>query len=48
MIIFAKILLDKQIITSDRSASIVLMVIMSTMLTISMIRPRLIALSQDQ
>jgi len=41
MIIFANILLDKQIITSDTFTALLLMAVMSTMLTIPMVRPRL-------
>jgi Kef-type K+ transport system membrane component KefB len=41
MIIFANILLDKQIITSDTFTALLLMAVASTMLTIPMVTPRL-------
>jgi Kef-type K+ transport system membrane component KefB len=41
MIIFANILLDKQIITSDTFTALLLMAVMSTMLTTPMVTPML-------
>jgi Kef-type K+ transport system membrane component KefB len=41
MIIFANILLDKQIITSEAFTALLLMAIASTMLTVPMVAPRL-------
>jgi Kef-type K+ transport system membrane component KefB len=41
MIIFANILLDKQVITSETFTALLLMAVMSTMLTIPMVTPRL-------
>ena len=41
MIIFANILLDKQIITNDTFTALLLMAVASTMLTVPMVSPRL-------
>ena len=41
MIIFANILLDKQIITSEAFTALLLMAIASTMLTVPMVAPKL-------
>jgi Kef-type K+ transport system membrane component KefB len=41
MIIFANILLDKQIITSEAFTALLLMAVASTMLTVPMVAPRL-------
>ena len=41
MIIFANILLDKQIITSEAFTALLLMAVVSTMLTVPMVAPRL-------
>jgi Kef-type K+ transport system membrane component KefB len=41
MIIFANILLDKQIITSEAFTALLLMAVASTMLTVPMVSPRL-------
>lgn len=41
MIIFANILLDKQIITSEAFTALLLMAVVSTMLTVPMVTPRL-------
>jgi Kef-type K+ transport system membrane component KefB len=41
MIIFANILLDKQVISSETFTALLLMAVMSTMLTIPMVTPRL-------
>jgi Kef-type K+ transport system membrane component KefB len=43
MIIFANILLDRQIITSEAFTALLLMAVASTMLTIPMVAPRLAA-----
>jgi Kef-type K+ transport system membrane component KefB len=45
MIIFANILLDKQVISSETFTALLLMAVMSTMLTIPMVTPRLGRLS---
>jgi Kef-type K+ transport system membrane component KefB len=45
MIIFANILLDKQVITAETFTALLLMALMSTMLTIPMVTPRLARLS---
>jgi Kef-type K+ transport system membrane component KefB len=42
MIIFANILLDKQIITSEAFTALLLMAVASTMLTVPMVAPRLV------
>ena len=44
MIIFANILLDKQLITSETFTALLLMAVVSTMLTIPMVSPRLKAM----
>ena len=41
MIIFANVLLDKHIITSETFTALLLMAVMSTMLTVPMVKPRL-------
>jgi Kef-type K+ transport system membrane component KefB len=41
MIIFANILLDKQIITSETFTALLLMAVTSTMLTVPVVAPRL-------
>ena len=41
MIIFANILLDKQIITSETFTALLLMAVASTMLTVPVVAPRL-------
>jgi Kef-type K+ transport system membrane component KefB len=41
MIIFANILLDKQVITSETFTALLLMAVASTMLTIPMVTPTL-------
>jgi hypothetical protein len=41
MIIFANVLLDKQIITSETFTALLLMAVASTMLTIPMVTPML-------
>jgi hypothetical protein len=41
MIIFANILLDKQVITSETFTALLLMAVASTMLTIPMVTPKL-------
>jgi len=41
MIIFANVLLDKQIITSETFTALLLMAVMSTMLTVPMVAPKL-------
>ena len=41
MIIFANILLDKQVITSESFTALLLMAVASTMLTVPMVAPRL-------
>jgi Kef-type K+ transport system membrane component KefB len=41
MIIFANILLDKQIITSEAFTALLLMAVASTMLTVPMVAPRM-------
>ena len=41
MIIFANILLDKQIITSETFTALLLMAVASTMLTVPMVAPKL-------
>ena len=41
MIIFANILLDKQIITSETFTALLLMAVASTMLTVPVVTPRL-------
>ncbi len=46
MIIFANILLDKQIITSETFTALLLMAVASTMLTVPMVAPRLARLQQ--
>lgn len=46
MIIFANVLLDKQIITSDTFTALLIMAIVSTMLTIPMISSRLVKLTE--
>jgi Kef-type K+ transport system membrane component KefB len=45
MIIFANILLDKEIITNETFTALLLMAVMSTMLTIPMVTPKLRALA---
>ncbi len=47
MIIFVNILLDKQIITNETFTATLLMAVMSTMLTIPMVKPRLATLSDE-
>ena len=44
MIIFANILLDKQIITSETFTALLLMAVASTMLTVPVVYPKLQAL----
>ena len=44
MIIFANILLDKQIITSETFTALLLMAVVSTMLTVPMVAPKLVRL----
>jgi Kef-type K+ transport system membrane component KefB len=46
MIIFANILLDKQIITSEAFTALLLMAVASTMLTVPMVAPRLARLKE--
>ncbi len=46
MIIFANILLDKQIITNETFTALLLMAVMSTMLTIPVVTPKLRALAE--
>jgi Kef-type K+ transport system membrane component KefB len=46
MIIFANILLDKQVITSEAFTALLLMAVVSTMLTVPMVAPRLARLRQ--
>jgi Kef-type K+ transport system membrane component KefB len=46
MIIFANILLDKQVITAETFTALLLMALMSTMLTIPMVTPRLARVQQ--
>jgi Kef-type K+ transport system membrane component KefB len=46
MIIFANVLLDKEIITSDTFTALLIMAIVSTMLTIPMISSRLVKLTE--
>ncbi|MFD2783054.1 cation:proton antiporter [Novosphingobium pokkalii] len=41
MIIFVNVLLDKQIITPEAFTALLLMAVMSTMLTMPIVRPRL-------
>jgi hypothetical protein len=41
MIIFANILLDKQIITSETFTALLLMAVVSTMLTVPIVAPKL-------
>ena len=41
MIIFANVLLDKQIITSETFAAMLLMAVASTMLTVPVVAPKL-------
>jgi Kef-type K+ transport system membrane component KefB len=41
MIIFVNILLDRQLITSDTFTALLLMAVVSTMLTVPMVGPRL-------
>jgi Kef-type K+ transport system membrane component KefB len=41
MIIFVNILLDRQLITSDTFTALLLMAVVSTMLTVPMVSPRL-------
>ena len=41
MIIFANILLDKQVITSETFTALLLMAVASTMLTVPVVAPRL-------
>jgi Kef-type K+ transport system membrane component KefB len=41
MIIFANILLDKQIITSESFTALLLMAVASTMLTVPVVAPRM-------
>ena len=41
MIIFANVLLDKQIITSETFTALLLMAVASTMLTVPMVEPKL-------
>lgn len=48
MIIFANILLDKGIITSDAFTALLLMAVVSTMLTVPMVTPRLARLAERQ
>jgi Kef-type K+ transport system membrane component KefB len=45
MIIFANILLDKQVITAETFTALLLMALMSTMLTIPLVTPRLARLA---
>ena len=45
MIIFANVLLDKQIITSETFTALLLMAVASTMLTVPVVTPMLIRLS---
>jgi Kef-type K+ transport system membrane component KefB len=46
MIIFVNILLDKQIITSEAFTALLLMAVVSTMLTVPMVAPRLVRLRE--
>lgn len=46
MIIFANVLLDKQIITNETFTALLLMAVVSTMLTVPMVTPRLARLKQ--
>lgn len=48
MIIFVNILLDKQVITNETFTATLLMAVMSTMLTIPMVKPKLPQLSVEQ
>ena len=41
MIIFANVLLDRKVITSETFTSLLIMAVLSTMLTIPMVMPRL-------
>lgn len=45
MIIFANVLLDKNIITSDTFTALLIMAVVSTMLTVPMVTPRLAKLT---
>jgi Kef-type K+ transport system membrane component KefB len=45
MIIFANVLLDKNIITSDTFTALLIMAVVSTMLTVPMVTPRLARLT---
>ena len=46
MIIFANILLDKQIITSEAFTALLLMAVVSTMLTVPVVAPKLLRLKE--
>jgi hypothetical protein len=46
MIIFANILLDKAVITSDTFPALLLMAVASTMLTVPMVAPKLARLRE--
>ncbi len=46
-IVFANILLDKQIITSDTFTALLLMAVASTMLTVPMVAPELLTVSVE-
>jgi Kef-type K+ transport system membrane component KefB len=48
MIIFANILLDKQVITSETFTALLLMAVASTMLTIPMVTPKLAGIGQGK
>jgi Kef-type K+ transport system membrane component KefB len=46
MIIFANILLDKQIITSETFTALLLMAVLSTMLTVPVVAPKLVRIKE--
>jgi hypothetical protein len=46
MSIFANVLLDKQIITSETSTALLLMAVASTMLTIPIVSPKLVRVKE--
>ena len=46
MIIFANVLLDKQVITADTFTALLLMAVASTMLTVPMVTPLLVRLGK--
>jgi Kef-type K+ transport system membrane component KefB len=47
MIIFVNVLLDKRIITPETFTALLLMAVMSTMLTVPIVKPRLARMGQD-